>query len=535
MSLGEVQRFYKKIRHDVDFFQLFAKAMESIPNDCRDQAIYNFAREQGFEVSMEDLKNNSPKAGLSVNKLERLFIWLSGVSPSILATCPESEQKKHAALGGTVLIPALLAIVTASFLLYTLNFSIYTIAPVALLWSCMVLLMDRALLATYRRGFTFWGKLGQFSLRFVIALLIAVTVAHPIVLLLFSERIDAAYNEGRIKTELNNLALQCDLKNPQSEMSLLDAKITLFRNELKNGNQLFDPAICNNAQLSSQVEVAAIEKLHQEIEVIKSRQTQADQDVAVFIANAEKEKQGIAGNGFTGVSGCKKGTQCKKWLSQASDRKDDSIRLGKDIVTLEGQISKLNKKIANELIEVKQASKAQCEKERDELKSIRMKQRELDQKNIASLSDQQNSMSHRCAEKETLITHLKPDVLTQTEILTQLMFPKEGVSWHNLLVFLIFMLLFLAVDMLAVVLKMARVGVYETKVDIEETHNLLLDFIKQRHQVVSQFSELASREQLILKELNVNVLKQGLDENFMELIKAFNQADRQRLNNFFKD
>jgi len=125
--------------------------------------------------------------------------------------------------------------------------------------------------------------------------------------------------------------------------------------------------------------------------------------------------------------------------------------------------------------------------------------------------------------------------LTQTEILTQLMFSKEGVSWHNLLVFLIFMLLFLAVDMLAVVLKMARVGVYETKVDIEETHNLLLDFIKQRHQVVSQFSELASREQLILKELNVNVLKQGLDENFMELIKAFNQADRQRLNNFFKD
>ena len=89
--------------------------------------------------------------------------------------------------------------------------------------------------------------------------------------------------------------------------------------------------------------------------------------------------------------------------------------------------------------------------------------------------------------------------------------------------------------MLAVVLKMARVGVYETKVDIEETHNLLLDFIKQRHQVVSQFSELASREQLILKELNVNVLKQGLDENFTELIKAFNQADRQRLNNFFKD
>ena len=547
MSLGEVQRFYQKIRYDSDFFKHFAKAIDTIPNEYKEQAVYNFAKEQGFDCSREEikhfngifenseLKHYSPEAKLSVNKIEMLFIWLSGVSPKILATCPESEQKKHAALGGTVLIPALLAIVTASFLLYTLNFSIYTIVPVALLWSCMILLMDRALLATYRRGFTFWGKLGQFLLRFVIALLIAVTVAHPVVLLLFSERIDAAYNEGRIKTERNNLALQCDLKNPQSELNLLVAKMSLLRNELKNSDQLFEPAICNNPQLSTQLEASAIEKFHQEIEVLKVKQTQADQDVTVFIANAEKEKQGVAGNGFTGVSGCKKGTQCKKWLSQASDRKDDSIRLGKDIVALEGQITELNKKLASQLIEVKQASKAQCEKERDELKTIRVRQRDLDQKNIEFLSDQQNMMNRHCAEKEAVITDLKPDVLTQTEILTQLMFPNHSVSWHNLLVFVIFMLLFLSIDMLAVVLKMARIGVYEAKVDIAETQNLVIDFINQRHQTVSQFSELASKEQFIIEQLNVKMLKQRLDENFTNLIHAFTQSDQQKLKRFFKD
>ena len=548
MSLGEVQRFYQKIRHDFDFFQLFTKTLQAIPNEYRDQSIDNFAKEHGFDFSMEefkhftetlensDVKNSLPEAKLSVNKLERLFIWLSGVSPKILATCPESEQKKHAALGGTVLIPALLAIVTASFLLYTLNFSVYAIVPVALLWSCMILLMDRALLATYRKGFSFWGKLGQFSLRFAIALLIAVTVAHPVVLLLFSERIDAAYNEGRIKTERNNLALQCDLKNPQSELRLLDEKMIMLRNELKNSNQLFEPAICNNnTPLSTSEESLTIEKLSQELEVLKAKKTQADQDVTLFIANAEKEKQGTAGSGLTGVRGCKKGTQCKKWLSQASDRKDDSIRLGKEIVALEGQISQLNEKIANQLIEVKQASKEQCEKERDELKTTRVKQRDLDQKSIESLSDQQNLMSRRCAEKEAFITHLKPDVLTQTEILTQLIFPNHTVSWHNLLVFLIFMLLFLAVDMLAVVLKMARVGVYEAKVDMAETHNLLLEFIHQRHQTVTQFTELASQEQTIIEHLNVNMLKQDLDENFKNLIRSFTQSDQQKLDNFFKD
>ena len=548
MSLGEVQRFYQKIRHDFDFFQLFNKTLQAIPNEYRDQAIDNFAKEHGFDFSVEefkhfadmpensDSKNYSPEARLSINKLERVFIWLSGVSPKILATCPESEQKKHAALGGTVLIPALLAIVTASFLLYTLNFSVYVIVPVALIWSCMILLMDRALLATYRKGFSFWGKLGQFSLRFSIALLIAVTVAHPVVLLLFSERIDAAYNEGRIKTERNNLAMQCDLKNPQSDLRLLDEKIIILRSELKNSNQLFEPAICNdNTPLSTSEESLTIEKLSQELEVLKAKQKQADQDVTLFIENAEKEKQGTAGTGFTGVRGCKKGTQCKKWLSQASDRKDDSIRLGKEIVAAERQISQLNEKVANQLIEVKQASKKQCEKERDELKTTRMKQRELDQKSIESLSDQQNLMSRRCAEKDALITNLKPDILTQTEILTQLIFSSQGVSWHNLLVFLIFMLLFLAIDMLAVVLKMARVGVYEAKVDMAESHNKLLEFIHQRHQTVAQFSELASKEQNIIEHSNVNMLKQDLDENFKNLIRLFTQSDRQKLDSFFKD
>ena len=548
MSLGEVQRFYQKIRNDFDFFQLFNKTLQAIPDKYRDQAIDNFAKEHGFDFSVEEfrhftdtlensnLKNNSPEAKLSVNKLESFFIWLSGVSPKILATCPESEQKKHAALGGTVLIPALLAIVTASFLLYTLNFSVYTIVPVALVWSCMILLMDRALLATYRKGFSFWGKVGQFSIRFAIALLIAVTVAHPVVLLLFSERIDAAYNEGRIKTERNNLAKQCDLKNPQSDIRLFDEKITQFRNELKNSNQLFDPPICtDNTPLSTLADAPTIEKLNQELEVLKAKQIQANQDVALFIENAEKEKQGAAGTGFTGVRGCKKGTQCKKWLSQASDRKDDSIRLGKEIVALEGQISQLNEKIANQLIEVKQASKKQCEKERDELKTIRVKQHDLDQKNLASLREQQDLISRRCAENDAFITNLKPDVLTQTEILNQLIFPNQGVSWHNLLVFLIFMLLFLAIDMLAVVLKMARVGVYEAKVDMAEGHNKVLEFIHQRHQTVTQFSELASKEQSIIEHLNVNLLKQDLDENFKNLIRSFAQSDRQKLDSFFKD
>ncbi len=552
MSLENARRFFQEIQQDSKFFELLQQTMHKTADFERDQAIVEFARKHGFSFSaqeleyffnetslMNSLKSNNfytAESTLSMNKLEQLFIWLSGVSPKILATCPESEQKKHAALGGAVLIPALLAIVTASFLLYTLNFSKYAIVPVALLWSGMILLMDRALLATYRKGFSFWGKLGQFSLRFTIALLIAVTVAHPVVLLLFSERIDAAYNAGRINTERAQLALQCDLNNPQSELSILDAKVTQQRSQLLNDKPFFEPASCTkDALTASSVETPTLNTLAQQIGILKAKQLQADQDAALYIQNAEKEKEGIVGNGLTGVRGCKKDTQCKKWLNQASERKEDSIQLGKEIAALETRINELNKTIANQLIETQQVLQKQCEAERGDLKTVRMKQHELDQQTLTSLTDQRSLLSQRCGEKDAAITQLKPDVLTQTEILTQLIFTQHGVSWHNLLVFLVFMSLFLAVDMLAVVLKMARIGVYEAKVDLAETQSKLLNFMEQRHQSIAQFAKLADQEQALIEQLKVSQLKSEMELNFKTLIESFTQTDRHSLGNIFKN
>ena len=173
--------------------------------------------------------------------------------------------------------------------------------------------MDRALLATYRKGFSFWGKLGQFSLRFGIALLIAVTVAHPVVLLLFSERIDAAYNEGRIKTERDNLSQQCDLKNPQSELRLLDEKMALLRSELKNSTQLFEPPICNNnTSPSNMAETSAIEKLTQELAVLKAKQsTSRPRHHTYLLQTLRKKNKGRLAVALPGLEAVKKGRSAK--------------------------------------------------------------------------------------------------------------------------------------------------------------------------------------------------------------------------------
>ena len=562
MSLTEAQRFYQKLQQDVEFFksldaQLQASAQEQLAHNLQ-----QFAVQHGYDFSATEYQtllsnpttieptldlqkaqvapNNSsamPHAEpqLSVNQLERFFIWLSGASPKILATCPESEQKKHAALGGAVLIPAALALITVSFFLYTLNFNRYAIVPVALLWSSMILLMDRALLATYRQGLSKWGKAGQFSLRLCIAFLIAVTVAHPVVLLLFNERIDAAYNEGRIKTERAALALQCDLNNPQSNVRLLDNQITQLRGQLQSSDQVLEPPACKaQASGANPISLPILTKLSQDLDALKAKQLQADQDVLLFTENAEKEKQGIASNGLTGIRGCKKDSQCRKWLRQASVRKDDSLKLGKDIVNLEIQINKFNEQIATQLLTENQTLSNQCTEEREALKNTRTQQHSLDQQRLATLNAERAQLNARCVTQERQITALKPDILTQTELLTQLMFPQHQVSWHNLLVFLVFMLLFLAIDMLAVVLKMSRLGVYETKVEIVETHSKLLEFIQKRHHLIMQFTHIAQQEQVAIAQLNIDPLQQGLDKNFNTLVREYTQADQRKLETFFK-
>lgn len=559
MSRAEIIQLYAQLQLDQGVLHAYLAAPDEV---TQQQVLQQFALSQGVVCTAADLhafvtlaqqlraapaslsrqsvkleemlmpNSGAMSATLSLNRLERGLLWLSGASPAILATCPESEQKKHAALGGAVLIPALLAIVTASFLLYTLNFNVYTIVSVALLWACIILLMDRALLATYRVSFSLWGKLAQLGLRLSIALLIAVTVAHPVVLLLFSERIDAAYNAGRIKTERANLALECDVQTPSSAVSALEAKVKDLRAQLLQQPSV-DPLNCQGAAANA-TDTPGLALLLQKLSELQSQQTLADQDVARYTANADAEKQGQGGSGLTGVRGCNKGTQCKKWLLQASERKDDSIRLGKEIVALNAQIDQLQQKNALQLLEDQHASKHQCMQEHEALQTYRVKQHELDQSALAAASKQLQQLQERCSTQAAQIAQLKPDILTQTELLTQLIFTAQGISWHNLGVFLVFMLLFLAIDMLAVVLKMSRTGLYEAKVELAESANQFLSFMAQRHQTLQQFSAFTEAEQRTIDTLHQPILQKELQQNLSKLVAAYTKHDDAKIDRLWQ-
>jgi len=129
--------------------------------------------------------------------LKRVFFWLSGAGTETLEQCPHWEQRKYVAFGATVLVPCVFAFLACAYALSTLTHDNWVIYPVAAVWSFIILTIDRALLASYRPFLSPFKKLGQFSLRFVVAGLMGLTIAHPLVLLLFNDTVSGVIEEAR--------------------------------------------------------------------------------------------------------------------------------------------------------------------------------------------------------------------------------------------------------------------------------------------------------------------------------------------------
>jgi uncharacterized MAPEG superfamily protein len=79
----------------------------------------------------------------------------------------------------------------------TLTDNWFFIIPVSLVWSFIILTVDRALLATYRAYQNIFRKAAQFGLRIIVAALMGMTISHPMTLLLFRDTINSEIEKDR--------------------------------------------------------------------------------------------------------------------------------------------------------------------------------------------------------------------------------------------------------------------------------------------------------------------------------------------------
>jgi hypothetical protein len=158
-----------------------------------------------------------------MQSIKRAFFWLSGAGTETLERCPAWEQRKYVAFGATVLVPCAFAFIACAYAISTLTENARVIYPVATVWAFIILTIDRALLAGYRAYASAFRKLSQFFLRLVVAVLMGITIAHPLVLLLFRDTVSSVIEKDRAaEVEVVRGVFQKEKEKVRSQIDLLE-------------------------------------------------------------------------------------------------------------------------------------------------------------------------------------------------------------------------------------------------------------------------------------------------------------------------
>ena len=173
-----------------------------------------------------------------MHSLKRAFFWLSGAGTETLEQCPAWEQRKYVAFGATVLVPCAFAFIACAYALSTLTENARIIYPVAAVWAFIILTIDRALLAGYRAYASFFRKISQFFLRLVVAVLMGITIAHPLVLLLFRDTISRVVEKERAaEIEVVRGGFAAEKEKVRGQVTLLEAALAEQRGKWNDSFQ----------------------------------------------------------------------------------------------------------------------------------------------------------------------------------------------------------------------------------------------------------------------------------------------------------
>lgn len=131
-------------------------------------------------------------------RLTQVFYFLAGSSEVVIEDCPEAERNYHTAIGGFVLITAIVASLSGGYALYTVFGSVIPAILFGVFWGCVIGAIDRFIVMTV--DLTSQGGRARMLFaagsRLVLATFVAVVVARPLELRIFAPEIGEHLAEG---------------------------------------------------------------------------------------------------------------------------------------------------------------------------------------------------------------------------------------------------------------------------------------------------------------------------------------------------
>ena len=447
--------------------------------------------------------------------LKRIFFWLSGAGTETLELCPAWEQRKYVAFGATVLVPCVFAFIACAYALSTLTDNARVIYPVAAVWAFIILTIDRALLSGYRPYLSVFRKLSQFSLRIFVAILMGITIAHPLVLLLFRDTISSVIEKDRAaEIEVARTGFEGEKAKVRSQIPPLEAALAEQRQRWNESFQvrfILQQKEDANAAIpglntTQQAELkAAIDKstatFKERLEVIDKQSAELTPQYAKlqtelgfwqteFERELNGQRSGLRGEGPRARS---------VRADQLEPRREESKRLGSLLEHLTAEKVSLQTQsreaeaaaiadFETQLAEIAVANQAESERvagikrkvEEDQASQFVPQQNALRETiklqldtRLAELQRVQGELAgvaKQEAERLTAIrTEFRNDILTQTLALHALFLAGNQGGQFAFYTYIVLILLFMLVDTIPLIIKFfTKPGPYDTLVDRDE-------------------------------------------------------------------
>ncbi len=450
-----------------------------------------------------------------MHTLKRAFFWLSGAGTETLEQCPKWEQRKYVAFGATVLVPCAFAFIACAYALSTLTDNARVIYPVAAVWAFIILTIDRALLAGYRPYMSIFRKLSQFSLRLVVAVLMGITIAHPLVLLLFRDTVSSVIEKDRAaEIEIVRAGFATEKEKIRGQAETLE---TIIAGQRQKWNESFQarfilqetenagaaiPGLTaeQQAELKKSIDegtapfrerLAVIEKQSAEL---TPQYTKLQSELGFWQSEFERELNGQR----SGIKG--EGPRARSIRSdQLEPRREESKRLGGLLEHLTAEKATLQKQsreaeaaaiaqFEQKLAEIAKANQAEAERvaglkrkveedqagqfvtQQNALRDTIKQQIDTRLAELKRVQDELAAVAHEEAERLSSIrAEARKDILTQTLALHALFKQGSQGGQFALYTYFVLTLLFMLVDTIPLIVKFfTKPGPYDTLVDRDE-------------------------------------------------------------------
>lgn len=185
-----------------------------------------------------------------MNRIEKSAAYLSGVSLELLARCPLHDQQKYPNLGMMVAIVGVFAFISATFGLSSVFGLSIQVVLVGVLWSLIIMLIDRLLIMTFPKLASPWRQAMHALPRFLLAGAIGVVVAHPLQLAIFWPEIKEAHYEKWLEKKDKR-----DFMHAQDELGI--GELERIEKDNLTENKIYNSLNVQGAELAKSMQSCA--------------------------------------------------------------------------------------------------------------------------------------------------------------------------------------------------------------------------------------------------------------------------------------